>query len=149
MHEIPGETKFECELNKSFVNVRWLRKGEEISESDRKFVINHDGHVHTLRIKDVDVNDAGEFTAQLVGKSKKKCTCEVFLDMKYKDTLTIKRGQALEIEVPFTGYPVPKFEWVANDEVCRGSRVKTEMFKNKLVTLHVSKTNRGIAANTR
>jgi len=152
VHEIPGEAKFECELNKSFVNILWLRKGEEISESDRRFVINRDGGVHSMCVRDVDVNDVGEFTAQIVGKSQKKCTaelsiraaCKMFLDMKYKDTVTIKRGQALEIEVPFSGYPLPKFEWVANDEVlCRGSRVKTEMIKNKLVTLQVSKTHRG------
>lgn len=143
MHEIPGECKFECELNKSFVNVQWLQKGVEIAESDRRFQINRDGPVHTLKVKDVNVKDVGEFTVQITDKSDKKCSaeltikaiCKMFLDMKYKDTITIKRGSTFEIGVPFTGYPVPKFEWVANDEVLRGSRVKSEMIKSKLVNL--------------
>lgn len=150
VHEIPGEAKFECELNKSFVNAKWYRNGEEISEADRRFTIAREGPKHYLTVKKVDANDVGEYMIQLQGKSNKKCMalltikalCKMFLDAKYKDTITIKRGTQLDIEVPFTGYPIPKYEWTFKDDVVKGSRVKTAMVKNKMVTFEMNKTTR-------
>lgn len=150
LHEMPSEAKFEAELNKAFVDAKWMRNGEEISEADRRFTIVREGPVHRLTVKKADANDVGEYTIQLQGKSNKKSTasldikalCKMFLDAKYKDTITIKRGTTLDVEVPFTGYPVPTVEWTKEDETLRGTRVKTEMVKNKLVTLALSKTTR-------
>lgn len=150
--EVPGKVKFECELNKSFVNAKWYYKGKEISMDDSKYDFGREGPRHFLYVKDVyGAKEEGEYTIVLQGKSEKKCSAnlsvkaapKMSLNAKYKDTITIKRGQPLLLEVNFTGYPEPKLSWTVNDEPLReSSRTKIESVRNRLVTLLMSKTER-------
>ena len=124
--EMAAEARFEAELNRPLVDAKWLRNGEEISEADRRFGVTRDGPLHRLLVRRVDASDVGEYTVQLQGKSNKKsvallsirAACKMFLEAKYKDIITIKRGSTLDVEVPFSGYPIPSFEWTKDDEVC-------------------------------
>lgn len=149
--EIPGKVCFECQLNKSFVNAKWFRNGKEISSEDIKYDFGREGPKHFFHIKDVDGTDKGEYTIVLQGEVEKKCMAtltvkaapKMFLSTKYKDTITIKRGQPLQIDVGFTAYPEPKFNWLVNDEPLKeSSRTKIEIVKSNLITLVMNKTQR-------
>ena len=149
--EVPGKVCFECLLNKSFVNAKWYKNGEEIDFSNAKYDFGREGPKHFLYIKDVDGKDEAEYTIVLQGKSQKKCMAELsvkaapkmFLNAKFKDTVTIKRGTPLELEIGFSAYPLPKYSWSFNDEKFKETpRSKTEMLKNNLVTLTLNKTTR-------
>lgn len=149
--EIPGKVSFQCELNKSFVNAKWYRNGKEISNDDPKYDFGREGPKHFLNIRDVDGKDEAEYTIVLQGKVEKKCMAtlsvkappKLFLNAKYNDTITIKRGQQLQIDVSFSGHPEPKLSWMLNDELLKESaRTKIEVVKNNLALLTVNKTTR-------
>ena len=149
--EIPGKVKFECELNKSFVNAKWYRNGKEITLDDTKFDFGREGPKHFLIINDVDGKDEGEYTIVLQGKFEKKCMAKLavkappklHLNAKYKDTVTLKRGQPLILEVSFSGSPEPKASWLLEDEPIKdSSRAKIETVRNNLTTLVMNKTQR-------
>ena len=150
-NEVPGKVCFECLLNKSFVNAKWYKNGEEIDFSNAKYDFGREGPKHFLYVKDVDGKDEGEYTIVLQGKSEKKCMAvlsvkaapKMFLNAKFKDTVTIKRGTPLEVQVPFSAHPLPKFTWNHNDEKLKeNARIKYDMAKNSLINLTVNKTTR-------
>jgi hypothetical protein len=60
---------FECELNKSGVEVKWFRNGEPIKDNGKDILIDVDGKVHTLTLKKVDSANAAKYTAKTVGPS--------------------------------------------------------------------------------
>jgi titin len=149
--EIPGEVKFECELNKSFVNAKWFRNGKEIFIEDSKYDFGREGPKHFLYVKGINGKDEGEYTIVLQIPNEKKCSAnlkvtagpKLFLNSKYKDAITIKRGTPLLLEVNFSGHPEPKLTWSHEDEpVKENSRTKIESVRNNLVTLLVKQTQR-------
>lgn len=150
--EVPGKVSFTCELNKPFVKAKWFRNGKELSEDDSKYDFGRDGCRHFLNIKDVTGKDEGEYSIVLQEKSEKKCMAtltvkagpKLFLNAKYKDTLTIKNGKPLVLEVDYAAYPDPKASWMLNDEPLKeaGPRVKMESVHNRLSTLVINKTQR-------
>ena len=149
--EIPGNLKFDCELNKSFVNVKWYHNGKEITADDPKYDFGREGPRHFLHIKEINGKDEGEYTIVVQGPSEKKCSAnlsvkaapKLFLNAKYKETITIKRGQPILIEVGFSGHPEPNLSWSANDEPVKdGGRVKIEVIRNNFVSFLMNKTTR-------
>lgn len=150
-NEVPGKVTFSCELNKPFVKAKWYRNGKEISPDDPKYDFGRDHCKHFLNIKDVNGKDEGEYSIVLQDKSEKKCTGiltvkappKLFLNAKYKDTITVKSGKPVIIEVDYAAYPEPKIHWMVNDEPLKEStRVKMENVRNVLSTLVVNKTQR-------
>lgn len=150
-NDVPGKVCFSCELNKPFVKAKWYRNGKEISPDDSKYDFGREGCKHFLYIKDVNGQDEGEYSIILQDKSEKKCMGiltvkagpKLFLNAKYKDTITIKNGKPLILEVDYSAYPEPKASWMLNDETIKESaRIKLESIKNKLSTLVVNKTQR-------
>ncbi len=146
--KIPGQATFECELNKTFSDVVWLKNEIELPRS-YKYVAAHDRKVHTLTINDVDGKDEGEYTVLLRGKYEKKCSStlsvrsapSIHLSSDFNDNIVIKRGQQLEIEVNYVGFPEPTAIWSFNDnELIVDNRMRIENFKNKNVSLSVMKT---------
>lgn len=149
--QVPGKVCFSCELNKPFVKAKWYRNGKEISDDDPKYDFGREGCKHFLNIKDVNGKDEGEYSIVLQEKSEKKCMGilsvkagpKLFLNAKYKDTITIKNGKPLVLEVDYQAYPDPKASWMLNDEPLKEStRIKMESVKNCLSTLLVNKTQR-------
>jgi hypothetical protein len=149
--EIPEKAKFECELNKSFVNAKWYRNGKELAPDDSKYDFGREGPRHFLYVKDAAGKDEGEYTIVLQVPNEKKCSANLYvkappkfsLQAKYKDTITIKRGQPLLLEVAYSGHPEPKLAWTANDEPLRNdSRTKIETVRNAFVSVLMSKTQR-------
>lgn len=149
--EVPGKVSFTCELNKPFVKAKWYRNGKEISPDDSKYDFGRDGCRHFLNIKDVTGKDEGEYSIVLQEKSEKKCMAvlavkappKLFLNAKYKDTVTIKNGKPLVLEVDYAAYPDPKASWMLNDEPLKSStRIKMESVHNRLSTIVVNKTQR-------
>jgi hypothetical protein len=148
--KIPGKVSFECELNKPLINVKWFKNGKELTDSS-KYEYVRDGTKHFLHIKQVDGKDEGDYTVVIQSKFEKKCTGmlsikaapKIFLNAKYQDTIIIKRGTPLSIEVEFTANPEPKYTWLFNDEKIKDSaRTRTEMIKNKMITFTLNKTQR-------
>jgi hypothetical protein len=155
--EMPGKVCFRCELNKPFVNVKWYRKGEEIYLDDPKFDFGREGPNHFLHVKDIYGKDEGEYTIVVQGKFEKKCMATLtvkappklgHLDLKYREVITLKRGQPLLIEIPFSAHPEAKATWSHDGEKLVDSiRIKTEIYKNKQVSLTVNKTRRPDSGN--
>ncbi len=148
--EIPGKICLECELNKPFSNVAWYKNGVEMLNNN-KIKMHQDGTRHYLTISDVDGKDDGEYTIVLLGKYEKKCSANlnvraaprIFLDNDFKDNIVIKRGQTLEMEVNYRGYPEPKLNWSFDDEPLRpDNRTRIENFKNIRATVTMTKTTR-------
>lgn len=67
---------FQCEVNKDDVTVTWLKDDEALTPSN-KHIMEDDGHIHTLVIKDVDKADVAEY-AVIVGD--KKSSARLHLD---------------------------------------------------------------------
>ena len=151
---LPGKACFECELNKSFVNVKWYKNGKEIGLDDSKYDIIREGTKHYLHVKDVDGGkDEGEYSIVLQGPHEKKCMAKLtvhaapklFLSAKFNDKITIKRGDPIDIEVAFAAHPEPKLTWAMDDgnrEFVKDPRVKADCVRNKLASLLVKKTTR-------
>jgi hypothetical protein len=149
--EIPDKVKFECELNKSCVNAKWFRNGKAIAPDDPKYDFGREGPRHFLYVKDAAGKDEGEYTIVLQVPNEKKCSANLYvkappkfsLQAKYKDLITIKRGQPLLLEVTYSGHPEPRLSWTANDEPLRNdSRTKIETVRNAFVSVLMSKTQR-------
>ncbi len=148
--ELPGKAVFECELNKPFSNVIWLKNGVELYDTT-KFKPTQIGTKHYLTISGVEGKDDGDYTIALQGKYEKKCSAalkiraapRIFLENDFKDNITIKRGQRLELEVSYRGFPEPKLSWSFSDEPLRAdSRTKIENYKNIRSTVQINKTTR-------
>lgn len=148
--EIPGKACFECELNKIFSNVVWYKNDIEINDSS-KYTISQNGTKHYLTINDVDGKDDANYTIALLGKYEKKSMSvlsvraapKIYLSSNYKDTLTVKRGQPIEIDVSYKAHPEPRSKWSFNDDTLRSdSRIKSETVKNTNATLLITKSTR-------
>lgn len=150
-NELNGKVTFACELNKPFVKAKWYKSGKEISSDDPKYDFGREGCKHFLHIKNLNAKDVGDYTIVLQEKSEKKSTGtltiqagpKIFLNAKYNDTITLKKGKPLLIEIDFSAYPEPKTSWMVNDEPLKEStRTKIETVRNNLTTLLVNKTER-------
>ncbi len=146
--KIPGQVIFECMLNKPFSEVAWFKNGVELPRNE-KYVASQDRKVHTLTINDVDGKDVGEYTILLQGKYEKTCSSTlsvrsapaIHLSKEYTECVVIKRGQPLELNVNYLGYPEPKATWFANEkELSEDNRIKIETIKNTQASLLVTKT---------
>ena len=146
--KIPGQAIFECMLNKPFSEVVWFKNGIELPRNE-KYVAAQDRKVHTLTVNDVDGKDIGEYTILLQGKYEKTCSSTlsvrsaptIHLSKEYNDGVVIKRGQPLELNVNYLGYPVPTATWFVHEkELADDNRTKIEIIKNAQATLLVTKT---------
>jgi membrane carboxypeptidase/penicillin-binding protein PbpC len=150
--EIPSVVKFECELNKSNVNVNWFKNGKSISTNNSdKYEFVQEGTKYYLIIKKVDGTDASDYTIAIPGKVEKKCHATLFVKSApkiLKETIktaniTIKRGQSLLLDAKYSANPEPKITWFFNDEVIPdSSRIKRETVRNNLTTFLMEKTQR-------
>ena len=62
---LEGDTaELTCEVNKEGATVKWFADAKEITDDD-KFEIIAEATVHTLRVKDAALSDAGEITAKV------------------------------------------------------------------------------------
>lgn len=148
---LPETVTFETELNKPNVNVVWLKDGEEI-DSDLHNEISQNGCKHYLRVKCTDGSFEGVYTIRVKSSPDHKSSAnlliqtapKIFLDAFYKDTITIKRGTPLLIEVAFSAHPLPDASWLINDEPLKttDSRMKSEIFKNRQVNFNLTNTQR-------
>jgi len=150
--EIQGKIVFECELNKLFSDVAWFKNGsQELSEND-KYTPSQNGNKHYLTINDVDGKDDGEYTIVLKGKNEKKCMSILTVRQAPKFSLTsdfvkdivVKRGQPIEMNVTYKGFPNPKLNWSFNDDSLdsTSSRIRIDNIKNARASATITKTTR-------
>lgn len=59
--------RFECELNKPDIPVKWFKNGEELEKGDKNFQFISDGKRHSLVIKKCDPSDSGKYTVKTTG----------------------------------------------------------------------------------
>jgi hypothetical protein len=150
--QIPDTVKFECELNKTNVNVNWLKDGRPIiMDYGDKYDCVREGTKYYLIIKKVDGTDEGTYTISIPGKVEKKCHAtltvksapKIFKESIKTANITIKRGQPLLMEAKYSANPEPKVIWYRNDEVIEDSpKIKRETIRNNLTTFLMEKTQR-------
>lgn len=149
---IPDTAYYECELSKLNVNVNWLKDGQQLRmDLGDKYEFGKEGTKHFLMVKKVDGNDEGNYTISIPGKVEKKCVAslsvksgpKILEESKNLNTITVKRGQPLLLEIKFTANPKPKISWLFDEEsIAESSRVKKETVRDKLTTFILDKTTR-------
>lgn len=55
------EATFSCQLNKAGASVKWLKNGEELTNSD-KYEISSADACYTLKVRDATVDESAEYT---------------------------------------------------------------------------------------
>ncbi|CAH1802732.1 unnamed protein product [Owenia fusiformis] len=145
--EIGESATFDCEVSKANVPIQWLKDGQLLRSASNKYETIDDGKKHKLIIKNVDADDAGEYT--VIAKHK-RCSAALavqaaprcVMDKDYKDTIILRANNSMTIEVPFIAAPQPKVSWTVDNEVLmENRRVRTETIKG-LTALSISRADR-------
>ena len=133
--QLPTDVVFECKISKSHLPVEWYKDNQPIKHG-HKYNMECDGTVHRLIIKDVDSKDIAEY--MIVAKNNKsaaKLTIEAppaFFNVdKYKDTIVLKEGTSIAIELPFNANPQPTVDWSFNKgAIPKGKRFTSDTIWN-------------------
>ena len=113
---------FKCKVKNPKNNpVKWFRNGEEITPGDKYEVKEEEGGLMKLIVKDLKLDDAAEFMCKIGDRS---TSAKLQVDVANKPPvvdldaipreLTVKAGQDVSIEIPYTGHPKPTAAWTKN-----------------------------------
>ncbi|XP_055900297.1 twitchin-like isoform X6 [Biomphalaria glabrata] len=96
---------------------QWLKNGVPIKTDLPKYESNNKGEVYKLTVKDVDIGDSGEYTIQ-IGERPNRCNVTVQplprppkIDASKVKDIFVKKGDTIELNIPFDGAPVPRALW--------------------------------------
>ncbi|KAI6180537.1 hypothetical protein M3Y98_00731100 [Aphelenchoides besseyi] len=117
-----------CELTHPVPSAKWFKNGLEIWElSGKHFPIN-DGHVLTLEIMNFDEKDVGSYYCQLPN-GERSSDAQVLLqipphielsrEVRTDRELVAFAGSELTFTIKMSGYPLPRFEGLLNEETLR------------------------------
>ncbi|CAH1395279.1 unnamed protein product [Nezara viridula] len=143
MLPVGSDAEFVVELSRSDVEVKWLKKGKEIKQSD-KFIISSDGPKHKLIIKKVTLEDQSDYSCIAMNiKTTTKLKIEVIetapkIQVAEK-TYKVQRGEDVEIVVKFTGTPKPSAEWSVNGTVIIPNKRISSKVEEDSATLTIKK----------
>jgi hypothetical protein len=65
---LPAQRTFECEINKSNLDVQWFRNGQPLTPG-KKFKMEAVGNVYRLTINDITAEDDADYTVKVVDKN--------------------------------------------------------------------------------
>eukprot|EP00918_Siedleckia_nematoides_P079840 GHVU01174951.1.p1 GENE.GHVU01174951.1~~GHVU01174951.1.p1 ORF type:complete len:213 (+),score=44.66 GHVU01174951.1:38-640(+) len=108
---------FECEISKENVKSTWAKAGKTIKAGDN-YTIEDETTVHRLTINKAVGEDEGKYSVTIAEAS---CSATLkiqappkFLEEKYQETIYIRQGTAMALELPFSANPMPKVTWKFN-----------------------------------
>lgn len=106
------------EVNRETMEVHWKKDGEEVEPSD-KMIITTEGKNRKLIIKDAAASDQGVYSCVIKDK---KCSSTVKVECPPKvrteqRVFTARRGDQLELVVPYTAIPEPDILWTQNGKL--------------------------------
>ncbi|ESO03551.1 hypothetical protein HELRODRAFT_191869 [Helobdella robusta] len=122
LRKVEGEeAQFVCKVkNPKNYPITWYRNDEEIKPSD-KFVITEEGGKATLTIKDLTLDDASEFSCKIGDRS---TSAKLQVDLAQRPPvvnldavpreITVKAGQNVALDIPYTANPKPTVAWTKN-----------------------------------
>ncbi|XP_059156398.1 twitchin-like isoform X4 [Physella acuta] len=96
---------------------KWLKDGEPLNTDLPKYESSNKGEIYKLTVKDVDMGDTGEYTIQ-IGDRPNRCKVHVEplprppkIDASKIKDIFVKKGENIEVNIPFDGAPVPRALW--------------------------------------
>ncbi|KAL8565325.1 hypothetical protein ACOMHN_029021 [Nucella lapillus] len=112
--------------------VKWFKDGKPIPDSIR-FDPSQKGELYKLTIKDTDFGDSGEYTLQ-IGERSTKATLAVdpvprppkIDTSKVPKEILVKKGEYINVEIPYDGAPLPRAQWTKNGEPLNEANLDTE-----------------------
>ncbi|KAJ4429601.1 hypothetical protein ANN_21787, partial [Periplaneta americana] len=139
------DATFTVELSRPDVEVKWLKKGKVLKESERH-IITSEGTVRKLVIKKVTLEDQTDYSCVAVNvKTTSKLKVEIIetaprinvdvLKKEYK----VKKGEDVTIEVKYTSTPTPNDEWFVNGKLVKKSKRITQTLTEASASLTIKK----------
>uniref|UniRef100_A0A0R3SNC2 TITIN protein n=2 Tax=Hymenolepis diminuta TaxID=6216 RepID=A0A0R3SNC2_HYMDI len=127
----------ECELSrKPRDSVKWLKNGKALpSRLPSNITIDEKSGstVHSISISKVTEEDLGEYTVQVesissTGKLDMQVAPTLRLSENFEDTIVMKAGSSIVVEIPFVASPKPTVKW-SWKPAKTGSQETTPRFK--------------------
>ncbi|KAK3703484.1 hypothetical protein RRG08_024788 [Elysia crispata] len=126
---------------------KWLKDGKELDTGGAKYDVTQKGEVYKLTIKDTDMGDTGEYTLQ-IGERPNRCHVEVEplprppkIDPSNVKEIFVKRGELIEVKIPFDGAPLPRAQWSKDGKHIDEGNLDT-VTEPKLTTLRIPAAQR-------
>ncbi|CAF3878648.1 unnamed protein product, partial [Adineta steineri] len=138
--ELPNICLFECELNRAGVQVKWLHNKKELDFKKDKIEFHNTDTIYRLKLLEIDVEDQGEYVC--VARDKK---AQAFLKLQVPPKIKsfqansklIKHDQILVIDVLYTGWPEPTYEWNKTN-----NKMKSKLIKHGHIQMTIDNTKR-------
>ncbi|OCT75409.1 hypothetical protein XELAEV_18030588mg [Xenopus laevis] len=143
-----GEATLKCTISLEDAEVTWHRNGVKI-ESNKKYTINKKGTNHSLLIKQLVLQDAGEIMAESEGiqtKASLKVREKPVTFKKKLESITIEERQMARFEVELSK-ATKEVKWMKNSIVLQPSEnieIQSEGTKQILILKNVEYTDRGL-----
>ncbi|XP_031759574.1 obscurin isoform X20 [Xenopus tropicalis] len=143
-----GEATLKCVLSLDDAEVTWYRNGVKI-ESNKKYTINKKGTNHSLTIKELILQDAGEIMAESEGiqtKASLKVREKPTTFKKKLENTTVEERQTVRFEVELSK-ATNEVKWMRNSIVLQPSEnieIQSEGTKQILILKNVMYTDRGL-----
>ncbi|XP_062951332.1 obscurin isoform X22 [Cynocephalus volans] len=141
------EATFQCVVSPGDAAVTWYREGAQLQPSE-KFVISQNGASHSLTISGLELEDAGQITAEAEGASTSAALRVRKAPVLFKRKLepqTVEERSSVTLEVELTR-PWPEVKWTRNAAaLAPGENVEihAEGACHRLVLLSVGFADRG------
>ena len=138
--ELPSICLFECELNRSGIQVKWLHNKKELDFLKDKIEFHNTDTIYRLKLLQVEADDQGEYVC--VARDKKaqaflKLQVPPKIDSFQTNSKLIKHDQPLIIDVLYTGWPEPTIDW---NKV--NNKIKNKLVKHGHIQMSIESTNR-------
>ncbi|PSN52174.1 Titin [Blattella germanica] len=148
-----ADATFTVELSRPDVEVKWLKKGKVLKESERH-IITSEGTVRKLVIKKVTLEDQMDYSCVAVNvKTTSKLKVEIIetapkinLDILQKE-YRVKKGEDVTIEVKYTSTPPPTDEWFVNGTLVKKSKRITQTLTETSASLTIKKVEESDVGN--
>lgn len=163
---IKKELKITCNVSAADSTVEWRKDGKLLNEVDTlkgRFTIDNISTNSTVRIKEGQYNDAGNWSCGIVVNGKVEDTENIVvattIEVRIKpDNINVVEEEKLRIECGVVGEPFPKLTWKIetnsyNDTVTAGGRITIENYDNEngktvedgvLIIDKITKDDRGL-----
>ncbi|MEQ2257861.1 hypothetical protein XENORESO_000001, partial [Xenotaenia resolanae] len=110
---------FECEVSEPNIQVMWMKDGQELDESEERYVVTAEKYVHRLMIQTVRMSDAGEYSV-VAGSSVSKA----HLTVEGRD---VRIAEPAEQEITVLEKHRATFEFEVNEDDVEGRWLKNGM----------------------
>ncbi|KAH3877136.1 hypothetical protein DPMN_000993, partial [Dreissena polymorpha] len=145
-----GTLALDCKAsNPNNAPVTWFKDGKPLENDDTRIEISRKGEVMKLIVKNLSEADAGEYMCQV---GERHTNCKVLVEELPKPPkvdfsqvpkeVILKKGERLQLDVPFIGTPKPAAEWSRDGQVMSDQDTDIET-KDKSTHLCIPSVVRG------